>query len=41
MEPAVRRTVESVVGSRRPANANAVPAPPPKTTQAAVVAEVR
>ena len=41
MEPAVKRTVESVVGSGRPANTHAAPAPPPKTKTAAVVAEVR
>jgi hypothetical protein len=41
MEPAVRRTVESVVGSGRPANADAAPTSPPKTTRSAVVAEVR
>jgi NADH-quinone oxidoreductase subunit M len=38
MEPAVRRTVESVVGSGRPANTKVDPAPP---KNAVVVAEVR
>jgi NADH-quinone oxidoreductase subunit M len=38
MEPAVKRTVESVVGSGRPANTKADPVPPKK---AVVVAEVR
>jgi len=38
MEPAVKRTVESVVGSGRPANTRVDPVPPKK---AVVVAEVR